>query len=896
MLHGNSLTGEMPASLVGLGVDRFFWFGNAGLCVPRTDAFTEWLSGIDDAVGPYCTGGDRAALESFYRAAGGSAWTNSMGWLSDRPLTEWYGVSADSVGRVVEIDLRSNGLTGRITTTLGDLQHMTALRVGSNPGLAGPLPLSLSRISLRDLSYEGTGLCTPTDESFQAWLKALPSHAGTAEECALTDRDILIALYEQTDGPRWRVSDNWLTEAPLADWYGITADAAGRVLFIRLHGNGLAGRIPASISQLTKLRELGLSGNNLGEIPPELGDLPDLRVLILAFSELWGEIPPALGGLERLEHLNLSGNQLHGEIPVEFGSLSEIRILWLDFLRLTGTIPRELGSLAKLQSLSLNDNRLRGHIPPTFGDLASLSRLSLRNNLLEGRLPPTLGRLQNLGRLQLQNNMLSGAVPEAWGEMTSLHELLLLGNPELDGPLPASLTSLNLARFSVAGTSLCAPANPSFLNWLESIEERRVPLCSSNGQISHYFTQAAQSQDYPVPLVAGEKALLRVFVTAPRATSETLPPVRATFFLNGTAVHTVDIPAGSATIPTEVHEGELGLSANVEIPGEVIRPGLEMVVEVDPGGTVDPSLGVSRRIPASGRRTVDVRAIPTLDLTAVPILSENDIDSDFVKAVEELNAGHDLFHLTHTLLPIKDIDFKVRAPLILSAEIFGRVGPMLTALEAARVADGASGHYMGFPKGGAGRAFAPGRSSLVGLRAGTIAHELGHNLSLLHAPCGRRDTIDPLFPHEDGFTGVWGYDFVSESLVTPFAGDLMGASACQPQWISDYSFEKAMRFRLSLAADGSGSGPYRRKDAARLGRHGCRRQPPPSTVICCRRAPGHAGGRWSVRDRRAGQRGRHALLDLLRYACDRRRRWKPRIRVRTSDAPGLGGDARRDHP
>ncbi|MDE2654100.1 MAG: Ig-like domain-containing protein [Gemmatimonadota bacterium] len=805
ILSGNLLTGEMPASLVGLAVYRFFWFRNAGLCVPRTDAFTGWLSGIEDAIGPYCTGGDRAALESLYQAAGGSAWTNSTGWLSDHPLAEWYGVTADSLGRVVEIDLRANGLTGRLATTLGDLQYMTALRVGSNPGLVGPLPFGLSRLSLRDLAYDGTGLCAPMDKSFQAWLAALPSHVGTSEECALTDREVLTALYEQTNGPSWRISDNWLTEAPLADWYGITTDEDGRVVTLNLHSNGLAGRIPASIGHLTKLRELGLSGNNLGQIPPELGDLSDLRELSVPFSDLWGEIPPELGSLKRLEHLNLSGNQLHGEIPVEFGNLSELRHLWLSSLRLTGTIPRELGSLAKLQFLDLRDNRLSGQIPPTFGDMASLGRLSLLNNLLEGPLPPELSKLQNLRILRLQSNMLSGTVPAAWGEMTSLYELLLLGNPGLDGPLPASLTSLDLARFSVAGTSLCAPANASFLNWLESIEERRVPLCSSDGQIGPYLIQAAQSPDYPVPLVAGEKALLRVFVTAPRTTSETLPPVRASFFLAGTEVYVAEVPSGSATIPTEVREGNLGLSANVEIPGEVIRPGLEMVVEIDPGGTVDPSLGVSRRIPASGRQAVDVRTMPTLDLTAVPILSASDIDDNFIKAVEELNAGHDLFHLTHTLLPIEEIDFKVRAPLILSAEIFDRsTGAKLVALEAARVADGASGYYMGFPKGGAGLAFLRGRSSLVGLGARVIAHELGHNLSLLHAPCGRRDGLDPLYPHENGFTGVWGYDFVARALVTPFAGDVMGGG-CRPQWISDYNFEKAMRFRLSLGGDGWGA-------------------------------------------------------------------------------------------
>ena len=810
ILSFNLLTGEIPASFLGLQVSRFNWYGNAGLCVPRTAAFTTWLNGIRDANGPYCTGGDRVALRSLYETAGGSAWTNSTAWLSDQPLSEWYGVTVDSLGRVVALDLRANGLTGRLTTTLGNLQHMTALRIGTNPSLVGPLPLSLSRLSLRDLAYRDTGLCAPTDDSFQAWLKTLPSHAGTGEECALTDREILTALYEQTDGPRWRLTDNWLTDVPVGEWHGITVDGEGRVVAINLPNNGLAGRIPASISRLTELRELSLSNNDLGTIPPQLGDLPNLRDLGLAYSQLWGEIPRELGNLKKLETLWLTGNRLRGEIPSTLGDLSELRTLNLAANLLMGKIPRDLGRLVKLRFLILGINRLRGEIPTTIGDLTSLRRLSFGDNLLEGPLPPELSKLQGLWDLDLRDNMLSGAVPADWGGMSSLLELILQNNPELNGPLPANLTSLGrLARFSVAGTSLCAPADTSFLNWLESIEERRVPLCRRAGQtIDPYLTQAAQSPDYPVPLVAGERALLRVFVTSPRATSATLPPVRATFFVNGTRVHVAEIPAGSPAIPTEVREGELGLSVNVEIPGDVIHPGLEMVVDIDPRGTVDPSLGVSRRIPPSGRKAVDVRTMPALDLTAVPILSASDIDGNFVKTIGGLSSGHELLHLTHTLLPIEEIDFKVRAPLILSQDIFDDLDAKLGALEAARVADGASGYYMGFTKGGAGLAYLRGQSSLVDLSARTIAHELGHNLSLLHAPCGRSDSLDPLYPHEDGVIGVWGYDFASKALVTPFAGDLMGGG-CWPQWISDYHFEKAMRFRLRADAQGAANSPVK---------------------------------------------------------------------------------------
>ncbi len=39
----------------------------------------------------------------------------------------------------------------------------------------------------------------------------------------------LVALYESTDGPNWVNNENWLTDAPLGEWYGVDTDRDGRV-------------------------------------------------------------------------------------------------------------------------------------------------------------------------------------------------------------------------------------------------------------------------------------------------------------------------------------------------------------------------------------------------------------------------------------------------------------------------------------------------------------------------------------------------------------------------------------------------------------------------------------------------------------------------------------------
>ena len=96
---------------------------------------------------------------------------------------------------------------------------------------------------------------------------------------------------------------------------------------------------------------------------------------------------------------------------------------------------------------------------------------------------------------------------------------------------------------------------------------------------------------------------------------------------------------------------------------------------------------------------------------------------------------------------------------------------LMEETEAIRVLEGGDGHYLGTMAGPvtgpSGVAFLPGRAGFSIPRSGTIAHELGHNLGLRHAPCGGAGNPDPSFPHPDGSAGAWGYDFARGELVRP---------------------------------------------------------------------------------------------------------------------------------
>ena len=63
------------------------------------------------------------------------------------------------------------------------------------------------------------------------------------------EREALEALYLATGGPNWRNNDNWLSDAPFGEWYGVETEL------------GSVTRLDRSDNELSRpnLQELALS-------------------------------------------------------------------------------------------------------------------------------------------------------------------------------------------------------------------------------------------------------------------------------------------------------------------------------------------------------------------------------------------------------------------------------------------------------------------------------------------------------------------------------------------------------------------------------------------------------------------------------------------------------------
>jgi V8-like Glu-specific endopeptidase len=82
--------------------------------------------------------------------------------------------------------------------------------------------------------------------------------------------EALTVIYEQTGGPNWLIQDNWLSDEPVCDWYGVDC-RNGLVSALNLLGNGLNGRLPNEIATLGTLEDLDVSSN-----PALAGPLPQV--------------------------------------------------------------------------------------------------------------------------------------------------------------------------------------------------------------------------------------------------------------------------------------------------------------------------------------------------------------------------------------------------------------------------------------------------------------------------------------------------------------------------------------------------------------------------------------------------------------------------------------------
>ncbi|XP_047965281.1 receptor-like protein EIX2 [Salvia hispanica] len=268
--------------------------------------------------------------------------------------------------------------------------------------------------------------------------------SGDAEvRCIESEREALLSFKNGTideDGflSSWRSNE-------CCEWDGVEcSNTTGHVIALKCDNFGLQGELRSSLVELHHLIHLDLSWNDFGGIP----------------------IPEFIGSMKQLQHLSLHDSNFSGVVPPQFGNLTNLRSLDLSFNSLTSMSLSILGSvLESLQILNLSGNQFNGSIPD-LRPFPSLTHLDLSGNNFTGPIPLSLGQLSELQNLYLSYNSLEGLVSEShFIKLDKLTTLDLSFNPLLnldiapDWSPPFQLSRIYLAECDVG---------PYFPKWIRS--------------------------------------------------------------------------------------------------------------------------------------------------------------------------------------------------------------------------------------------------------------------------------------------------------------------------------------------------------------------------------------------------------------------------------------------
>uniref|UniRef100_A0A6N2N0R5 Uncharacterized protein n=1 Tax=Salix viminalis TaxID=40686 RepID=A0A6N2N0R5_SALVM len=212
----------------------------------------------------------------------------------------------DSSG-IVALDLSRNNLSGRIPEWIGGLSELRFLLLSHN-NLEGEIPIQLCRLeqlTLIDLSHN----------------------------------------YLSGNILSWTISTHPFQYQDSSDYQQTFEFTTKNVLLIY------------SGSTIRYFTGIDFSCNNFtGEIPPEIGNLSEIKVLNLSHNSLIGPIPPTFSRLKEIESLDLSYNKLEGEIPPQLTGLYFLAVFSVAHNNLSGKTPARVAQFATFEESCYKDN------------------------------------------------------------------------------------------------------------------------------------------------------------------------------------------------------------------------------------------------------------------------------------------------------------------------------------------------------------------------------------------------------------------------------------------------------------------------------------------------------------------------------------------------------------
>ncbi|PIA45941.1 hypothetical protein AQUCO_01600293v1 [Aquilegia coerulea] len=480
---------------------------NTPICFLILLSIPSYVLPLQDKLKGHQINTDQSGLLAFKKSISSDPQNFLGNWNETIPICQWNGVSCSLNGkRVTGLDLKRKYLQGAISPFLCNLSYLEQLDLSEN-SLHGKIPIEFGSLSsLEEFSLRANQVQDEVPESFgqlkrlrfidlsrnqlrgrlplslfynctrlqyvdlsdNMFIGFIPSQIGHH----LNSLETLRLYLNQLSGiiPASLSNSSSLVELDL-EYNFLTGTLPSEILqnmplleILYLSGNSLESNDAntnlspffTSISNLTHLRELQLAGNMLGA---SLGNLTQLRILLLHENLFSETIPPSLGGCINLDILDFSYNKLTGTIPAEIVGFRNMGLYFnMSNNFLSGELPMELSKMDMVCAIDLSSNNFNGNIPPNLANCEAAEMINLSHNSLQGTVPSSLGKFLNLQTLDLSHNLLSGEIPASLSKSRSLVHLNLSFN-NFNGSIPQGglFNSLSIESFQ-GNQHLCWPS------------------------------------------------------------------------------------------------------------------------------------------------------------------------------------------------------------------------------------------------------------------------------------------------------------------------------------------------------------------------------------------------------------------------------------------------------